>query len=122
MEELKEAVKYFKNNNGYLRLLKGIKNKYVSYGEIKGNVVITNPSKEEIQALSGLMKKNYSKNKTITINITKLQENLRNTRFSKIDLKDLINMYFKGEIITNKDSKEKYQKELDEFFKKNNRK
>ena len=63
MEELKEAVKYFKNNNGYLRLLKGIKNKYVSYGEIKGNVVITNPSKEEIQALSGLMKKNYSKEK-----------------------------------------------------------
>lgn len=118
MEELKEAVKYFKNNNGYLRLLKGIKNKYVSYGEIKGNVVITNPSKEEIQALSGLMKKNYSKNKTITINITKLQENLRNTRFSKIDLKDLINMYFKGEIITKKDSKEKYQKELDEFFNK----
>ena len=30
MEELKEAVKYFENNNGYLRLLKGIKNKYVS--------------------------------------------------------------------------------------------
>ena len=118
MEVLEEAVQYFKNNNGYLRLLKGIKNKYVSYGEMKGNVIITNPTKAERQALSGLMKKDYSKNKTITINIIKLQNQLQNTRFSGVDLKDIINTYFKEEIITNKDSKKKYQEELKEFFEK----
>lgn len=116
MEVLEEAVEYFKNNNGYLRLLKGIKNKYVSYGEMKGNVIITNPTEDERQALSGLMKKDYSKNKTITINIIKLQNQLQNTRFSGVDLKDIINTYFKEEIITNKDSKKKYQEELDKFF------
>ncbi len=116
MKVLEEAVEYFKNDNGYLRLLKGIKNKYVSYGEMKGNVIITNPTKDERQALSGLMKKDYSKNKTITINIMKLQNQLQNTKFSGVDLKDIINTYFKEEIITNKDSKKKYQEELDEFF------
>ena len=95
MEVLEEAVEYFKNNNGYLRLLKGIKNKYVSYGEMKGNVIITNPTEDERQALSGLMKKDYSKNKTITINIIKLQNQLQNTRLSGVDLKDIINTYFK---------------------------
>ena len=118
MGVLEEVVQYFKNNIGYLRLLKGIKNKYVSYGEMKGNVIITNPTKEERQALSGLMKKDYSKNKTITINIIKLQEQLQNTRFAGVDLKDIINTYFKEEIITNKDSKKKYQEELEEFFEK----
>ena len=88
MKVLEEAVEYFKNNNGYLRLLKGIKNKYVSYGEMKGNVIITNPTKDERQALSGLMKKDYSKNKTITINIMKLQNQLQNTRFSGVDLRN----------------------------------
>lgn len=118
MEVLEEVIKYFKNNNGYFRLLKGIKNKYVSYGEMKGNVIITNPTKEERMSLSGLMKKDYSKNRTITINIIKLQSQLQNTRFSGVDLKDIINAYFKEEIITNKDSKEKYQKELEGFFEK----
>ena len=94
MEVLEEVIEYFKNNKGYLRLLKEIKNKYVSYGEMKGNVFIINPTKEERQALSGLMKKDYSKNKTITINIMKLQNQLQNTRFSGVDLKDIINTYF----------------------------
>ncbi len=118
MEVLEEAVQYFKNNNGYLRLLKGLKNKYISYGEIKGNVVISNPTDEEKQALSGLMKRDYSRNKTININIAKLQKQLQTTRFSGIDLKDFINAYFNEEIVSKKDNKIKYQEELDMFFEK----
>lgn len=117
MEVLEEAVQYFRSNHGYYRLLKGIRNKYVSYGEMKGNVVITNPTKVERQALSGLMKKDYSKNKTITINIMKLQNQLQHTKFSGVNLKAIIHTYFKEGIITNKDSKKKYRKELEEFFK-----
>lgn len=118
MEVLEEAVQYFKNNNGYLRLLNGLKNKYISYGEIKGNVVISNPTDEEKQALSGLMKRDYSRNKTININIAKLQKQLQTTRFSGIDLKDFINAYFNEEIVSKKDNKIKYQEELDMFFEK----
>lgn len=117
IEILEEAVKYFKSNIGYQRLLKGIKNKYISFGDIKGNVIITNPSKEEREALSGLMKKDYSKNKTININLIKLQRELENTRFSNINLKEFINKYFEEEILTKKENKEKYQEEIDVFFK-----
>lgn len=35
MDILEEATTYFKSNKGYLRLFKGIKNKYISFGEIK---------------------------------------------------------------------------------------
>ena len=40
----KQLAEYFKSNPGYTRLLKGIKNKYINLGEIKGNVIINNPS------------------------------------------------------------------------------
>lgn len=96
--------------------MKGIKNKYISLGEIKGNVVITNPSLEERQAISGLMKKDYSKNKTISINLNKLQKQLENSRFCGTELKDIITNYFKEEIVTKKESNERYKEDLNKFF------
>ena len=39
--ESKQLAQYFKAKPEYARLLKGIKNKYISLGEIKGNVIIT---------------------------------------------------------------------------------
>ena len=113
---LEEAIEYFKSNPGYLRLFKGIKNKYISYGEMKGNVVINNPSFQEREALSGLMKKDYSRNKSISINISKVQEKLGNTRFAGVDLKDLINNFFKEEILSKTENKHKYEVELTNFF------
>ena len=113
---LEEAIEYFKSNPGYLRLFKGIKNKYISYGEMKGNVVINNPSLQEREALSGLMKKDYSRNKSISINISKVQEQLNNTRFSGIDLKELLDNYFKEEVFSKNESKQKYEEELSNFF------
>ena len=74
MDILEEAVKYFKGNEGYNRLFKGIKEKYISLGEIKGNVVINKPTQIEKQTLSGLMKKDYSRNSSISINLKKLQK------------------------------------------------
>ena len=116
MEKVNEAVKYFKENVGYERLFKSIKNKYISFGEIKGNVIITNPTKLEKQALSGLMKKDYSKNSSITINLNKLQNVLENTRFQGVNLKDLVNGYFKEEILTNKENLKKYEDDLTKFL------
>ena len=68
--ESEQLGEFFKNNSGYTRLLRGIKNKYIQLGEIKGNVIINNPSNIEKQVLSGLMKKDYSRNKSISINKT----------------------------------------------------
>lgn len=64
-EMSKQMAKYFKEKTEYKRLINGIKSKYINLGEIRGNVLIKNPDKAEAQALSGLMKKDYSKNKNI---------------------------------------------------------
>lgn len=116
-EHMSEQMsEYFKQKPEYKRLLNGIKSKYINLGEIKGNVVIKNPDKNEQQALSGLMKKDYSKNKTITINLKKLPKRIDESRYSGAELKEIILKYFKEEIITKKENKENYEKELNNFF------
>ncbi len=115
MEILYEAIEYFKKNVGYDRLFKSMKNKYVSYGEVKGNIIINNPTEIEKQALSGLMKKDFSKNLSITINLNKLQEILQNTRFEGINLNDLVKGYFRGEIITKKQNIKNYKDNFNKF-------
>lgn len=116
-EESKQIAEYFKEKSAYKRLLKGIKNKYISLGEIKGNVIINNPDKAERQALSGLMKKDYSRNKSISINLGKLQQRIDNSKFAGADLKEVIYEYFKEEIVTKKESIRDYEIEIAEFFK-----
>lgn len=112
----KQLAEYFKSNSGYTRLLKEIKNKYINLGEIKGNVIINNPSELERQVFSGLMKKDYSKNKSISINLKVLTKRLEDTKFQGADLKDTINEYFKEEIKTKKEKNESYEIEIEKFF------
>lgn len=114
--ESEQLAQYFKSNAGYTRLLNGIKNKYIHLGEIKGNVVINNPNEVERQALSGLMKKDYTKNKSICINLKMLIERFEDTKFRGADLKNVIEEYFGEEIKTKKESNEKYQNEINDFF------
>ena len=112
----KEMAEYFKNEQAYKRLLNGIKSKYINLGEIKGNVIIKNLDKAEAQALSGLMKKDYSKNKSISINLAILQKRIDESKFSGAQLKDIIFEYFKEEITTNKENKKSYEIQLAEYF------
>lgn len=109
-------AQYFKQNSSYQRLLKGIKRKYISLGEIKGNVVINNPNKEEKQALSGLMKKDYSKNSSVSINLAKLQKRIEESKFAGASLEGIIKQYFNEEIVTKKQDKKEYEEEITKFF------
>ena len=99
---LEEAISFFKEKEGYRRLFKAIKEKYISIGEIKGNVVINKPTVSEKNALSGLMKKDYSRNISISINLKKLQQRLDESKYSGIQLEDILNNYFSEDILTNK--------------------
>lgn len=70
----------------------------------------------EKDALSGIMKKDYSKNNTISINLNKFQERLDNTKFAGVTLKEIIENYFVEGVISNKENKQKYNDEIKIFF------
>ena len=62
------------------------------------------------------MKKDYSKNNTISINLTKFQKRLDNTKFTGVNLKEIIENYFEEDVISNKENKQKYNDEIKKFF------
>lgn len=112
----KQLAEYFKQKAAYTRLLQEIKNKYISLGHIKGNVIIHNPNELEKQVLSGLMKKDYSKNKSICINLKVLEQRIENSKFSGANMQDVLYEYFGEEITTNKENKTYYEAEVTTFF------
>lgn len=114
---LEEAAAYFKSNKGFKRMMEKMKNKYLSFNrETPGNITVENPSKEEKDAISGFMKKDYSRNKTITISLKKFQQRLDETRFEGVLLKELIEQYFGHEIISLKEENEQKQEKFNEYL------
>lgn len=113
-ENLEECMKYFKNNE-YKRIIQKLRKKYESYGKWEGNITIENPTKGERETLSGFMKKDYSRNKSITISVDKFNKRLQETRFSNIPLKTIIEKY-EGKTITHNKEKQKTKQEQEEIF------
>jgi len=81
-----------------------------------GAIILDNPTLEEKEALSGFMKKDYSKAKSITVNLKKFQKRLDETRFAGISIKDLIEAYYKESILANKIKEQIYNEKLEKFF------
>ena len=114
---LEEAVSYFKQNQGFDRIMKKMKNKYQSFErETPGTIIIEKPTKMEREALSGFMKKDYSKNKNISISLKKFQTRLDETRFSGVTIKQILEEYFGEEIVSNKEQKIRKRQEFEVFI------
>ena len=92
-----------------------MRKKYESYGKWEGNILLENPTQQERETLSGFMKKDYSKNRTITISLKKFEARLQETRFSSIPLKTIIETY-DGKPLMGKKVKEQQEKEKENKF------
>ena len=114
---LEEAVSYFKQNQGFDRIIKKMKSKYQSFErETPGTIIIEKPTKMEREALSGFMKKDYSKNKNISISLKKFQTRLDETRFSGVTIKQILEEYFGEEIVSNKEQKTREKQDFEKFM------
>lgn len=84
---------------------------------LRGNIIIENPSKEEKTAISGFMKKDYSRHKTITVNLKTFQKRLDETKFEGITIKELLEKYFGVEIIAQGKEKQQKREEFNQYLK-----
>ena len=81
-----------------------------------GAIILDNPTLEEKEAISGFMKKDYSKSKSITVNLKKFQKRLDETRFQGVTIKDLLENYYNENILSNQKLEEIYNEKLNIFF------
>ncbi|MGF7060445.1 TIGR02679 family protein [Brassicibacter mesophilus] len=112
---LQQCSEYFKNNQGFSRIMVKIRDRYKSLGKIGGTITLDKLTIAEKEALTGFLKNNYYKD-SVCIKIKKFENALEDTPFAGISLIDVLNEYFGEEIITRQDEKSIYEKEKEDFF------
>jgi len=112
---LQQCSNYFKNNGGYNRVLKKIRDKYKSLGKIGGTIKLENLTQNEKDALTGFLGKNFYKN-SITIKLERFQNALKDTPYRELSLIEVLNEYFGEEILTKKIEIGIYERDRKNFF------
>ncbi len=113
---LANAVQFFKSEAGFHRLLNAFIKRYQSLGRIGGSVRLANPTYQEQEAISRLLRKDLSSNKSITVKLSNFEQELENTKFAGILLKDLLDGYAGYEIFTKTEMQKRYEEEKDNFL------
>ena len=66
----RECADYFRERPVFDRLLRGFREKYMSYGSFSGTVTVRNLSEEDIEDLEGFFQKNFHGQKSVSISDT----------------------------------------------------
>ena len=109
----KECADYFKRQKEYHRCLIECKKKWQSYGKPTGKIKLASTSKEERQAIGGILSKVFYE-ENISFSFAEFERGLQKTRFAPLDIKAVLEEYFGEKLITTKsriEEKEKKKKE-----------
>ncbi|KGA95878.1 hypothetical protein AJ85_18055 [Alkalihalobacillus alcalophilus ATCC 27647 = CGMCC 1.3604] len=121
-QQLDKVIQIFKEEKGFQRLFSLFYEKYRSYERIEKGISISieNPTKDEKNAIGGLMGLDYSKKSEIKITASKFEKALKNTVFEKaisdITLQEIVQAYFGEELISKKKEHNIFVEERDTFF------
>lgn len=113
---IKECAAYFKATAGFKRILEKIKEKYESLGSLGGTAVLSNLKKEEQEALTGLFRKDYYSNKSVSIKVENFIKALDNTKFSGVDFEKVLHAYFGEKLLSKKEQRSIYEAEKEKYF------
>ncbi len=113
---LNEAVKYFKENKGFDRLIQGMITKYQSLGHWGGSVKLVGLKAEEREALGAFFRKDYSRQKSATIYLEDFARALVQTKFSEIPPLAILESVAGGPIQGKNEEIAQKEKAKEEFF------
>ncbi|MCR6545096.1 TIGR02679 family protein [Dehalobacterium formicoaceticum] len=113
----RQAAAFFKGEKGFRRLFPLFAEKYRGLGRIGGSVRLTNLTREEKEALSMLLSKDYKHQVSAEISLETFEQSLNKTRYAGIKLKDLLDAYFEEDILTKAEAYQQYQEQKEDFFK-----
>jgi len=96
--KLKEAAKYF-SQPGFQRMLPLMAQRYRGLGRIGGTVTIGNLTTQEQQSIGGVLGKDLTGKKSVTIGLAQFQEALGQTKFAGVDLINLLTATLNQDLI-----------------------
>lgn len=111
-----ECAGYFREFPVFDKLLKGFREKYVSYGSFSGSVVLRGLKEEDREALEGFFQKSFHGQKSVTISAARFKKALADSRFSQTEPKDILESYFQEEMTGRRELREKEKKDWEQIL------
>lgn len=115
-ELLEQCILYFKRQKGFARVLEKLREKYVSLGRWGGTVRIENPTADERDALTGFLRKDCSRQKSISVSVEAIQKGLDESRFCGLAAGEVLDGCFGGTPVSKRDRVQAFEKEREAFF------
>lgn len=116
MSDINEALEYFKKREVYKKLFLIFKKKYESLGKAVGTASLTGLTKEERNDLSGFLMKDYSDDEEVKISAKLFEKALLKSKFSELNLEDILVGYFGKELRTKKEKNEEAEVQKEEYL------
>lgn len=111
-----EAVRFFREERGFHRLLRQFIKKYRSLGRVGGTVTLTSLKSDEKEALSTFFRKDYSKQKSVTVSLEKFNDALQKTKFAGLDVKDILDGFQGESVLSKQEEVQTFENEKATFF------
>src|SRR5690625_659228 len=112
-QQLQQATNFFKNEQAYEKLFILFKKKYESLGRIGGTVSIIEFTDTELEVIGSFFSmpssQLYAKG---SVSLRLFEQQLVNTRFHKLGLKQLLDAYFNQVIIYKKQERKEREEKL----------
>lgn len=90
----RECLGYFCQSPVWIKVLKGFREKYRSYGRFGGKVVLKNLKAEDIEELEGFFGKSFHGQKSVTVSAEKFQQALAASKYREITPECLLEIFF----------------------------
>ena len=112
----KEMAEFLSSNKKrYHKFLSAILDKYKSLGRIGGSIYIKNLNDEERRLLCKIDSKYISVDEA-KISVKKFFSVFNNTKYSEADFVEVLKIYFKNDLKTNREEKQEKEREKNDFF------
>ena len=111
-----EFTKYFKESQGFDRVINKIYDKYKSLSKFSGIIKLDNLTIEEAQVLTRFLGINYKEGQNITIPIKKINDIMNKSKYLDFDLKTLIEEYLNINLTTKKEEQDSLIRKEKDFY------
>ncbi|MGY0692114.1 TIGR02679 family protein [Virgibacillus sp. FSP13] len=110
---IQQATAFFKNEKAYQSLFKQFRKKYESLGRIGGTIPVRLFSRNELEIIGRFFGVSVDKLKAKkSISVVAFEQQLQNTRFQGVSLKQLLDAYFGETLISKKQLKQNTEEKL----------
>lgn len=113
---LREAITYFRQEPGLRRMLRLMTERYQSLGRWGGTITLAALRPDEKEALSVLLRKDFSRQQSAAVSLERFAQALGGTRFASLPVLDILSGVFGEPVLTKTEIMKQREKSKQEFF------